>query len=325
MKHNIFQRLLMMLIPLFMSIHCFAQEKVGTTSFQFLKIRPDARATAMGDAVSSLVNTAEALFSNPAGIAAIPKIDASVSYYEYFFDVKTTSLAGAFNMGAFGTLGLQAIFTGIGDIEVTSVDALGFIGETYNPGLTGETVSPTNLVLGITYARGLTEQFSFGITAKYVREDLVRESAATVLFDGGLIYKTGFRSLQTSVVLRHFGPDITFVNEGFPPPQTLVLGVSGYIFSPESALFGHFDRHKLLVSFDLVGPRDFDQQYNLGFEYGLADMFFLRGGYKANYDTEGLSLGFGLRVKNFRGDYSYNEFGDFLPEIHKFTLGISLN
>ena len=40
--------------------------KVGTTSFQFLKVMPDARSTALGEVSSSILTTSEAVFHNPA-------------------------------------------------------------------------------------------------------------------------------------------------------------------------------------------------------------------------------------------------------------------
>ena len=44
-------------------------------------------------------------------------------------------------------------------------------------------------------------------------------------------------------------------------------------------------------------------------------MFFLRGGYKFNYDEDGLTLGAGVNVKvagtQIRLDYAYGSFGIF--------------
>ena len=67
----------------------------------------------------------------------------------------------------------------LGDIPVTRVDYL-FRDESgnYNPGLTGETISPGSQVFGLSYGKELTDKFSFGITAKYAIEDLVAEKAS---------------------------------------------------------------------------------------------------------------------------------------------------
>jgi hypothetical protein len=46
-------------------------QKVGSTSMQFLKVMPSARATALGEAYSVWATGAEAVFWNPAGLARL--------------------------------------------------------------------------------------------------------------------------------------------------------------------------------------------------------------------------------------------------------------
>ncbi|MBC8401376.1 MAG: PorV/PorQ family protein [Candidatus Marinimicrobia bacterium] len=309
------------------------QNKVGTTIFQFLKVMPDAQSTGMGDAVTSTINNANAVFYNPAGLSEVKKRDLSLSFYEYFFDVKTTALSLAYNIGTGGTLGLHAIFTDVGSIDVTTTEQLVFMEDgTYNPGLTGETISPNQMVAGLSLAKSLTDKFSFGVSSKYVREDLVMASADGFVFDFGLVYKTGYRSIQTSAVIRNFGPEISFSDdeittnnsdfESYPPPQTLVIGVSGFIISSASPMFFRSEEQSLRVAFEIVGPRDYGQQYNTGLEWGYQDLLFIRTGYKFNYDTQGINFGMGVRINNFRGDYSYASYGKYLLNIHRISAGI---
>lgn len=52
-----------------------------------------------------------------------------------------------------------------------------------------------------------------------------------------------------------------------------------------------------LLSINFIYNRahfDYTERVNIGFEYGYNKMLFLRGGYKFNHDTEGLSLGLGF-------------------------------
>lgn len=300
------------------------QQKVGTTSFQFLKVMPDARATGMADAVSAHVDGSVSVFHNPAGLTSIDQFDLMVSSYSYFFDVTTSSFAGALTIPVLGTLGLQIIYTDIGSIEVTRVDQLGFIGDVYNPGLTGEVIAPSQSVIGLSIARALTRQFSFGLTSKYVTEDLGPASASRTLYDAGLIYDTDFRSIRTSAVIRNFGGNIQFVDEEYPPPQTLVIGISANVLGSDNALVTINSPNVLRAAFDLMGPRDYDQQYNLGLEWSYQEFLKLRSGYKFNYDTEGLSLGLGIHFKKFEFDYSYASYGEYLPVVHRFSFGMSI-
>ncbi len=300
-------------------------DKVGTTSFQFLKVMPDARSTGMGEAFISVVNTADAVFWNPAALTRVNNFDISSSYVRWFFDVAQLSFSAAYNWEGIGQIGFQAMANDLGDIQVTRVDRL-FRDESgaYNPGTTGETISPGSKVFGLSYARELTNKFSFGLTVKYAVEDLVVEEASAVVFDGGLLYKTGYRSIEIAAVLRHFGSEIKFVDKGYPLPQTFSIGISGELFSEIDPLLTKIENQKLLFAYNLSQPRDFSQQHHFGLEYSFNDLFFLRAGYKLNFDEEGLSFGAGVAKSNIRIDYSFNDFGEFLDSVHRFTIGFGL-
>ncbi|MBD3384681.1 PorV/PorQ family protein [candidate division KSB1 bacterium] len=298
-------------------------QKVGTTSFQFLKIKADARATAMGEAVTSVVNTSEAIFWNPANLSDVSDVDVSISYLDWLFDISHTAFSVAKSISGYGTVGIHAMITDVGSVEETRVDQL-FRDETtglYNPGLTGKTVSPGSQVFGLSFSRYVTDKFSFGVTVKYAREDLVKHTASSIIFDGGITYRTGFRSLILAAAIKEFGPDVTFVNKSYPLPQTLTIGFSAELLAPESALFMQSDIGRLLVAFDMVEARDAAQQYHTGMEFSMNDFFFLRGGYKINYYEQGLTLGFGLEIFKTRIDYSFNDFGDYIEPIHRITFG----
>jgi hypothetical protein len=296
-------------------------EKVATTSFQFLKVMTDARSTSMGEAYCSVARGAESVFWNPAALARFGGTDLSISYVDWLLDTRQASIGFAHDLGNWGALGFQAIMVDIGEIEVTRVDALGFIGDTYNPGLTGETIHPSAFVLGGSYARALTDKFTFGLTAKVVHENLELESKTALAFDGGLTFDTGYRSLKLAAVIRHFGREIKYVDKSYPMPQTFTLGISGNLLSPSQFLLFPSEDHRLLLSYDLSHPRDYDQQHHLGAEYSFREVIFLRAGYKFNYDEEGLTLGFGLKAGRLRFDYSYAQFGEYFHSVHRFSIG----
>ena len=70
-----------------------AFNKVGTTSFQFLKVNSDARSTAMGGAFIAVGNSSGAVFSNPAAIAKVDKADFSISQLDYLLDMSHQSFS----------------------------------------------------------------------------------------------------------------------------------------------------------------------------------------------------------------------------------------
>lgn len=319
------EKILIIVLMIFLiSISAYSQNKVGTTSFQFLEVMTSARGTALGNSYGSVVDNSEAVFWNPAALTKVSNIDISLGYTQWFFDVNHFSFSGAYNIENWGTVGLQAVYTDIGDIEVTSVDALGFIGDNYNPGLTGQTIRPYQYVIGISFAKELTDKFAFGLTAKYAREDLIQMNKSIVCFDGGFTFNTNFKSIRVAASIRNFGPEIKYVNTSYPLPQTFNIGISSYIFSPNEALITSIPNQSLLITYDLIQPRDYNQQNSIGLEYSFYNILYLRGGYKFNGDQEGLTAGIGLNYSNYRVDYSYVDYGSFLGNIHRFTVGFDL-
>lgn len=303
----------------------YSFDKVGTTSFQFLKVMMSARASALGGAFSSIANNSDAVFWNPSGLARISGFDASANYVNWLFDAAHYSFAASYHFEDIGTFGLHGIFTDVGSIEVTRADALGFINGVYNPGLTGEIINPTSLVIGLSYSRNLTDKFSFGITGKYVREDLVYGSAGAMVFDAGLLFETGFKSIVVAASIMNFGPTVKFIDRSYPLPQTFIVGSSVHLISANDPLLVQAEDHDILLCYDMVQPRDFGQQHSIGLEYSFKNMFSLRSGYKFNGDQEGLSAGVGINFNNYRIDYSFNDYGEYLNSVHKVSIGIAVN
>jgi hypothetical protein len=79
----------------------------------------------------------------------------------------------------------------------------------------------------------------------------------------------------------------------------------------------------VLVSIDAVHPRSYSEQLNIGIEYIVLDMLFLRGGYMFNYDERGATFGFGLQKFGLVFDYAYTPFGVF-NNVQRFTIRFSM-
>lgn len=300
-------------------------EKVGVTAFQFLKVTPDARAAALGDAYSALARGADGMYWNPAAMLIGERFSANLSLVNYIFDTRHSSLAIAYQHRQFA-LGLMALNVNYGEIEVTDVAHLGFLPDgSYNPGLTGEVITPGALVLGAGFAQRLTNKFTYGIAGKYAREDFClgdTTQKALVIWDFGIHYATGFRSVRLAATLRNFGPQVKYFDYVYPLPQTLQIGLAANLFGEEALVFVN-KSHQLLLAVDLIQPRDYDQQYGIGAEYLFNNFLVLRIGYKLNFDTENISGGVGLRLKNLAFDYAYNTYGKYLAGVHRFSINFN--
>jgi len=301
-----------------------AFEKVGVTSFQFLKVTPDARSAALGDATSSMNTGIYSIYSNPANLVDATGITADVSHVDYFFDTRHQSLALSWSKNGLA-FALMALRIDYGDIKETKVSDLGFLPSgVYNPGLTGYVFSPGAQVLGFSFSQRLTDKFSYGIMTKYATEDMIYEKKSVIMWDVGLLYDTRFKSVRLSAVTQHFGPQVEYYEYSYPLPQTMAIGISGNILGQE-ALLVQSPSHRITLAFELVQPRDYDQQYHVGLEYALNEQIYIRSGYKLNYDSQGLSLGAGLKFLGFNFDYAYSDYGKYLPSVHRLSLGYGLS
>jgi len=319
-------------------------QKVATTSMQFLKVMPCARATALGDAYSSWASGAEAVFWNPAGVAFIQNQEITTTYINWIFDAQQGAFAYARPFFDIGALGLQIQYIDYGTFE-EAVLYRPDIKEITNPGLTGREFHPFSYVVGLTYAKTLTERFSTGITFKFAHESLFSESTVRALnpnngieqdvntygnaylFDFGIRYNTGFRTIQVAAAVQNFGPEIEYALEKNSAPLLFRVGVAADLAGPNSLLLENED-NRLGVAFDLFQPNDFDIQAHTGIEYEYAHTVALRMGYKYNYDSEGFTAGAGFyqtigNVK-YSVDYSYGAIGNYLGSAHRLSLGIGI-
>ncbi|MCL2064925.1 MAG: PorV/PorQ family protein [Candidatus Cloacimonetes bacterium] len=331
MKKKIIIILLMTLICVSLSAEIFG--KAGTASMQFLKLGIDARAIGMGEAYTAVTDDVSSVFWNPAGIAWKYETQVFISHtnwvaetYHDFVAVSTETNYGYF--GAFASVFHTP------PMDETSVDKFG---------PTGRTFHFTNMAYGLTYANRFTDRFSFGVTGKFLYEQIAEHSMHGFAFDVGSLYNTGFRNITVGMALRNFGPDVGYDldenfhpddpledrdNSGsdFPIPMAFSLGIVGDVFRNETDY--------LIFSAQLDNVVDRKETWNVGAEYKLYNLF-LRCGYQIGFDAASYSLGFGVRVPTrmaiFNVDYAYTEMGrlgglsngDILSGAHRLSLKMS--
>ena len=328
-------------LAIFSSI-AFSQ-KVGSTSMQFLEVMPVARATALGDAYSVWASGADAVFWNPSGLALVETQEFSSTFIQWIFDTRQGALSYATPIGNIGALGLQIQYVDYGEFD-EAVATRPYINQEVNPGLTGNTFHPFSYLVGLSYARSLTDKFSTGLTVKYAHESLyngqmvlaqvsqgsfeeVKTWASGVIFDFGIRYNTGFRSIQIGASVQNFGPNVTYAIQSSPVPLLFRWGVAADLIGKD-ALLATDEENRLGLAFDLYQPNDYEQQEHLGVEYEFAGVFALRAGYKFNYDYEGLTVGGGVKQAvgsvQLSLDYSYGSMGTYLGSAHRISLGAKI-
>ena len=311
-----------------------AQKKLAQTGFQFLSVGTDARATALGEAFTTITGSSVSLFYNPAGMASMPAmIDLSVSNMTWIADINYYAGSIAFKPGngQYGVFGLSFLSVDYGEFLWTRVadNQKGYEDIT-------DWGSPGAFMLGSGYAIELSDRFAVGGQIKYVTQNLgtsyipiYTETDTTqeekdynigvVAFDFGTVYRTGFKSLAFGMSVRNFSREIKFEKEGFQLPLTFKIGISMDLldFMPEWSNY-----QSLMLSVDAVHPRSYPEFVSIGAEYAFMNMFFLRGGYVDNQSEYGVTAGFGIKTFGLAIDYSYTPF-DVFNNINRISVKFS--
>ncbi len=288
----------------------FTFNKAGSAGLQFLKIGVGARETGMGEAVSSTIKDADAVFWNVAGLAYVENIQVNVSYDQWLVESKHSAAVVAFPFNSF-VIGISAISLSIKDFEETTAQ---------QPDGTGRMVSAGDALVGIAIARRFTDKLSIGLQLKYVNEKLDNYSVGNVLFDIGTIYNTGFHDLHLGFSLQHFGPDMKIVNQVYRTPLLFRLSAGDNVIQTKN--------FNLLTEVDLIHPTDNNEWVNFGAELKFLNMLALRAGYRFNRDLGNVSFGVGVIPPSFgfvkvKVDYSYVPYGNIFGDIQRISLGLS--
>jgi hypothetical protein len=311
-------------------------ERLGTGGASELRLGVGARGVALGGADAGGVSGVEALFYNPAGIAlAGSPTEVLFSYAKYIADMDLNYFAVTQKVGDLGTVGLSVKVLSIGDIERTTETA---------PDGTGDIFSPTYATLGLTYARQVTDRVSFGLTASYVSERILQESAGGVAFDFGFQYDTDYRGVRLGLTMKNFGPNLEFSGTDFETRQRLTSdepNAAGRVLTPSSARFELPSLFQFGLSYPAVhGPQGILNLYGLytsnsfmvdegraGGEYVYRKDYALRAGYKITSNSDdlfGLTYGAGVRLplgdNHLWVDYAGQSVSDFFDDVQHVTL-----
>lgn len=304
-------------------------QRAGISAFQFLKLGVGARGVAMGESFVAVANDASALYWNPAGLVQFAENQLLASHTEYVADIKHDYLGLVYHLSEGDAVGVSFASLHMADMEITTeTEPLG----------TGRFFSFGDIGLGLTYAKRMTDQFSFGATVRYAEETLDVLKMRSVMVDLGTYYWTGLGNARFAVVISSFGSDVapsgkvtridgTSVDafQSFSLPTVFKLGLA---MDPVQT-----ENQRLTVSVQLNHPNDNAENLRLGAEYAWQNVFFLRGGAKRTIgqplfgadatSEESFMLGAGVRlataVSTIGADYAFASFGR-LGSVHRISV-----
>ncbi len=307
--------------------------KVGTAGAQFLKLGVGARYTAMGEASVASVDDGYALYWNPAAMGGLSKAHLEFTNTSWIENVTLNHIAYV-SPTRFGSFGISATVLSSGDMEITTID---------QPDGTGRWFSATSYALTVGYARQMTDFFAFGMNVKYVAERISEERASGLAFDFGTMLRPGYRNLRIGMNISNLGPQLKFSGTELdfrynPSPDNVnndqakgQLSVDSYelplVFRIGAAYDLQYSRNtRVTFAVEAHDPSDNYQQGALGTELAFYDRFFVRGGYKINYEEEDFTFGAGLSMKIWQHtdldvNYAWADFGR-LSSVQRISIGL---
>lgn len=342
MKIKYFSLIIIVLLFSFFESNFAQMKKVGQSGMTYLAISLGARESAMGNASVATVNGTQSVFYNPASLTSLNNFGFVINHVSWIADTQLYGLGAAYSFGQYGTVGVDFIYMDYGEIIGTkrvdkSIDERGFV-------TTGD-INVQDYSIGLAYAFPVNELFSFGVKIKYVHEYLgrvpiaVKEiDAANQLygyedrewqinnwgFDFGAFYKIGFKDLVLGVAFQNYSTDMKYWTEQFQMPLTIKMGLAMDILK----IWNDKSDFELNTAVDLLHPIDYTERVHVGTELAFKKMFFLRAGYKFNYDVENYSfgLGFNFTLGNFGAslDYAYTN-AEFFGNVNRLTLNFNFN
>jgi hypothetical protein len=305
----------------------FGGQRAGLSTLGFLKNDMNPRSVAMGGA--SVANSGDlfSTYTNPASVSEIEDLSFSASNYFIGAGANQGMIAAIIPAGSQSAFGITLNTLNSGAMEVRTE---------FQPMGTGQKTYANNISTGLTYSRLLSDQFSFGVSLKYIYEQLAEYQNHTAAVDIGFKYNTDFKDLSFAVVMQNFSGNSslngdhlevdfnrssTVSLDNYTVPNVFKLGVS---LTPVEK-----GDHRLSTTFELNHPNDNAENFRLGAEYDYHELFQFRAGYKINvlgqtFPTFGFGITHHVGAHPFFIHYAVNP-TNFIGVQHALGLGLSIN
>lgn len=302
-------------------------QRAGISTLTFLKNDVSPRSMALGGANLTLSADGMSAFHNPALMSHNEMLHVTVSDLAIGAGIQQGWISGIVPLkSSTSAIGLNLNYMSSGAMKVRTE---------FRPEGTGEMFYSNQLATGLSYSKKLSDRFSFGVTMKYIYEQLAQYKNHTVASDLGFLYSTDVKDLKFGIVVKNFGGNSSLNGDymavdfnrtavtldKYPVPTVFRLGTSIKPIEDET--------QSLMVAIQLEHPNDNSENVRLGIEYEFRQLLYLRAGYKINVDGERFpTLGLGFRPKLGRNvlmvNYAMN-ITQYMGTIHGFGIDIGLN
>ena len=223
--------------PLAATAQQFSQDpRTITTAVPILTVSPDARGAALGDAGVATSPDANAAFYNAGKLGFVPyKYAVSLSYSPWLRkitdDMSLQTISGYGKIGDRGALAGSLTYFSLGNIDYRD-----------GSGNANGNFSPNEYALTVSYGQKLTDNFGVGVSARYVRSNLIgaqtnggdAQSGNAAAVDLGAYYSrdltigSGVYNLALGGAITNIGNKMVYLKANQPSflPTNLRLGTA---------------------------------------------------------------------------------------------------
>lgn len=288
---------------------------VGGASANFLQENLSARQVGMGGLFVATTDDSNSISTNPAGLMRLRNPEINFSY-AHTQDTSFHSFVGYAHPLLTRFPIRMAIGAGISYYSAGNIDV------NYANGTTQSFNAERGYAASFSLGAGILEWLHVGISPKVIRSTLVEQfTASGFAVDAGAMFFPLPSILKQRIAFgaaaQNLGPTISYKAANYDLPRIYSLGGA-------ARFFDHPDYGSLLFSVQMEKLLDENWRYRVGGEYGLSingedRSFFLRYGYRVNFDSENYSMGIGFREKNLEMDYAFVNAAE-LEKTHRFTV-----
>lgn len=309
---------------------------ITTTAVPFLRISPDARSGAMGDAGIAVSPDANSIYHNQAKTIFITAKTGIAATYSPWMkdaadDMYLVALAGFYRFS-----NDQAVSASIRYFSLGNVPLIDYEGNRLM------SFKPAEYTVELGYARKLSSKLGIGLTGRYIRSKLATgninginyKAGSAVSADISLYYKDlpGNKGWSGGITLSNLGSRISYV-EGdgqadFLPASFSAGAAYTEVLNDDHSVSLALDIDKLLVPAAPINPADmksyrettvikswlesFDNnawQIGFGTEYSYKGLLSVRAGYSRKSHSAGngqsITAGAGYKINSFQLNFSY--------------------
>lgn len=313
-----------------------AQTVIAKYAGEFMNIGIGGRPLAMGGAFSAVANDITAGYYNPSGLTQLNYPQISLMHDERYGNLVNYDYAAvAIPWDTDMSFALSVMRLGIDGIPDTrnaliDVNGNGKIDDNDRIDYTKITeFSDQDWAFYLSFAKKLTDNFSYGASIKYIRRDIAEYSANGIGFDVGALY-VPFENFSVGANLQDVTTTMvawsTGLNELITPTAKIGAAYGWHILNgtltPALDFDVRFENRQFASTFNL-GPVSFDMHTGLEFNYN--NLFSIRGGYN---DVKQYTVGAGIKLPKLNIDYTFARFNaselDRLPDTHRISIILTL-